>query len=90
MSLPPIPLDDVALDLIDHALNAVYDVDDDGIHHNVGSDMTLDQLLDFWSGPSPREHIRDTAEYIPIMWRSPRYSEHDLIRALVAEIRRLR
>ncbi|UAK38433.1 hypothetical protein K8O93_01110 [Gordonia bronchialis] len=44
-----IPLDDSAISLIKHALDAVCDVDDEGNHHNVGSDMTLSQLLESWS-----------------------------------------
>ena len=90
--LGPIPLDDTALDSIDHALNAVFTVDDTGKHHIQGAEYSLSQLLDFWSGYDPADGILDSyIDGIPVyLHEKPSYHEHDLIRALVAEVRRLR
>jgi len=90
--LDPIPLDDEALNAIEHALGAVYVVDDDGEHQITGAEYNLSQLLDFWSGHDHNDGILvdqwgDTKVY---GYTKPVYHEKDLIRALVAEVRRLR
>lgn len=96
MTTPPeplvVPLDDAALDAIDHGLGGVVHVTEDGEWKREGADYNLDQLLQFWSGYDPEDSYHDGyIDGIPVyVGNKPRLSEHDLIRALVAEIRRLR
>lgn len=94
-SLPPFPVDDFTIDQIEHALGGSFTVDEAGVHTLVGSDFTFDQLLNFLSGydeskltPSVNEYdtpIPDQFEY-----PDPIYRPTDVIRALIAEVRRLR
>ncbi|QNN98925.1 hypothetical protein PBI_MOVA_93 [Mycobacterium phage Mova] len=100
--LPPFPVDDFTLTQIEHALDTCIEITDDGEHRCVGGEFTLSELLDFLSGHDPERATligyTDTIpctdmhhdHAIPIYesW-DPRYSEHDLIRALVARIREL-
>lgn len=101
MTLGPIPLDNEALDAIEHALGAVYTFDDhdqalglaDSEPILTGADYTLDQLLRFWSGADPVEagELAGYAGDSPIYTsHKPCYSERDLLKALIAEVRRLR
>lgn len=95
--MPEVPVDDPALDAIEHALGGclTYTAEDGselGEPRLVGAEYQLADLLDFWAG-----HDRDNAVLIgyagtvPIHRAlTPTFSEHDLIRALIAEIRRLR
>jgi hypothetical protein len=87
-----VPLDDGALNAIEHALNGVVHVDDDGRWHREGAEYGLDQLLQFWSGHDPDDSYHGGyIDGIPVyVANKPRLSEHDLIRALVEEIRVLR
>lgn len=89
-ALPPFPLSDEVLDQVEHALRAVRG--DDG--EIQGAEYTLDRLLDFLSGV---DHSRATlashpADDGPEVWDywDARYTEHDLISALLSEVRRLR
>lgn len=95
---PVVPLDDAALDAIEHALPGCFEVDDDGTHRLVGADYTLDQLLQFWSGIDPNEE-GTLVGYVdsPLMGNVPMYempgvylTERDVIAALIAEVRSLR
>lgn len=99
-TLPEFPVDDFTLDQLEHALNtrvdgpAVMPFEDSGNEPRklVGGEFTLPQFLDFMSGHDPtRATLVGHADDVPIYesW-DQRYSEHDVIRALVAEIRRLR
>jgi hypothetical protein len=72
-----------------------YNDDGERVHH--GGDYTLAELLDFLSGYDPTLSVPlDTAPGPfgdDVEWTEypfPVYSEHDVIRALVAEVRRLR
>lgn len=101
-TLPPCPVDDFILDQIDHALGGAIGFDDDGARQLVGADFSLSQLLDFLSGVDDTKAVLvEAAHPDPLIansiegaaiYESPgrRYSEHDLIAALVTEIRRLR
>lgn len=87
-----VPVDDSALSAIEDALDAAYGVDESGAHILERGDFTLSQLLNFWSGHDPSEarlagYVGDAEVY-----EHPRPVLHpnDLIRALVAEIRRMR
>lgn len=100
MTLGSFPVDDSALNAIKDALNTAYgDVQEDGTHELVGGDFTLDQLLRFYSGyDESRSILIQEADPSREGWAGaavyqhldPQYSEHDLIRALVEEIERLR
>lgn len=83
------PVDDAALNTIEAAIAVSYDFDDDGNRVLIGGDFTLDQLLDFYSGFNPKTDLEpddENNDYITI----PLYSRHDMILALIHEIRRLR
>lgn len=94
--LPPFPVDDVTLLALEHALDACHTFNEEGEPVNIGSDYSLDQLLDLLSGYDPSKvvpvmdddgyEIPDTVEYVG----GPLYHPHDVIRALIAEVRRLR
>ena len=96
--LPQFPVDDFTLDQLEHALNTCVDSmtlpfqDSDEPRKLVGGEFTLSMFLDFMSGHDPqRATLVGYADDVPIYegW-DQRYSEHDVIRALVLEIRRLR
>ncbi len=86
------PVDEIALANLKHALNGSYTLGDDGDPVLIGADFTVDSLLKFYSGYSSENEIFDgfvggieTYTYAGIV-----LSEHDIIRALIAEIERLR
>jgi hypothetical protein len=95
--LPDFPVDDDILDRLEHALGTCWTFDDGGGKVHAGGDYTMAELLDFLSGydptlaiplgpaPGPFGGDVEWAEY-PF----PVYSEHDVLRALIGEIRRLR
>lgn len=80
MTLPPFPTDASTLDLVDSALSA----------DRTGS-TSLGALLDILSacGGSDVSATADEETGV-LMVRGPVYSADDVIRALVAEVRRLR
>lgn len=94
--LPPFPVDDVTLDAVEHALDAVLTYDELGGVRIVGADMSLPALLDFLSGYDPEKvapfedesgHTHDDiTEYVG----GPLYTRDCIIRALITEVRRLR
>lgn len=95
MTLSPFPVDDVTLDLVEHSLGAAYDADEDGDNVLVGADMNLHQLLGFLDGTAEVEHERKQAadvrgEHVVDMTDMTSYHVNDVIRALIAEVRRLR
>lgn len=101
--LPPFPVDDFTLDQLEHALNTAIEVADDGQWKPVGGDFTLSKFLQFMSGYDPEratfighvggipgaENLFDNPVPMYESWDQS-YSEHDVIRALVKEVRRLR
>jgi hypothetical protein len=90
------PVDDFTLDQVEHALGARLAVDSDGTHSVVGADFSLSKLLEFLSGYDPTKvvpmldedgyEIPDRVEYTG----PPVYTRDCVIRALIAEVRRLR
>jgi hypothetical protein len=92
------PVDDVTLNAIEHALQGCWvAVDPDGTHHWGGSDYSLSQLLNFLSGyDSDKLELLEEGEgtgwHDAPIYTYPEaiYSEHDVIRALIDEVRRLR
>lgn len=112
-TLPPFPVDDLALAAIDHALGGALTLDrpdgapDDGGPWLIGADYFLRTLLDFYAGTmgdDPAAVALDPGSDVTAdapLWERLRgarvvrdtrvhYSEHDVIRALIAEVRRLR
>jgi len=77
--LPPFPLDDASLELLFDA--SLRSKNDDGTYDG----FTLSRLLDFLSGYNPGTGVWDGEDDV---WES--YSERDVIRALIHEVRRLR
>ena len=87
----PFPVDDVTLAAVEHALGGAYTVGADGAHSVVGADFMLPQLLEFLSGYDPAAVVPlnddgTITEYVG----GAIYTEHCVIRALIAEVRRLR
>lgn len=104
--LPDFPVDDFTLNQLEHALNTCIEITDEGERRTVGGEFTVSQFLDFMSGYDPdrstlvgyttgipgspdSEGFHD--QPIPIYegW-DQHYSDHCVIRALIAEVRRLR
>lgn len=83
-----VPVDDAALNAIEHALKGAYTVEN-GEHRLVGADYSLTQLLDFWSGRDPgTDTLIGYEGEMPIYEASgPVLGLHDVIGALVAELR---
>lgn len=101
--LPPFPVDSDMLDRIEYAMQAAYDVDESGEHRLVGADYSLTQLLKFLSGhDSSRDVIVDGPDEVDRalginmieIWDCTAggsfYTRDCVIRALIAEVRRLR
>ena len=103
MTLPPVPLDDIALSQLEHALGASLTFDaEDGSELDaprvIHADYTLNTLLEFWSGTrdDPDGVVRQVGDFtaptsIPIYYDPrPQYSPQDVMLALINEVRRLR
>jgi hypothetical protein len=101
--LPDFPVDDFTLDQLEHALNTAVEVTDDGEFELVGGEFTLSRFLQFMSGYDPERSsfvgYVDGLPGAPGFFGEPTpmyehwdasYSESDVIRALIAEVRRLR
>jgi hypothetical protein len=99
-TLPPFPVDDATLSLLKEALDTAYDRD---FEHNPvvpEGKFSMPRLLDFVSEHSPETdkfvgygEVPGLLGYtdIPIYEvATPIYSERDVIRALIAEVERLR
>jgi hypothetical protein len=88
-TLPSFPVDDFTLRQVEHALDATYTVELDGTHVQVGADFSLSQLLDFLSGYDP-VRLEPTDDPNVFVYSGAVYHPNDVIRALIAEVRRLR
>lgn len=87
-TLPSFPVDDATLLAVEHALGGSLTVED-GQPILVGADYSLWDLLEFLSGYDPDKSVPigdGVYEYVG----GPIYHPDDVIRALVAEVRRLR
>lgn len=83
-----VPVDEQSLRLLKESLDAAYEVNDEGEHVLAGAEFSLHQLLQFWSGYDKSKLIQtgtDIYEY-----PDPVIHTHDVIRALIEEIERLR
>jgi len=95
VTLAAFPVDDATLGALEHALGGAFAVDDDGVHTVTGADMSVTGLLDFLSGYDPAKAVLALNEYDQPMpdvqeYPEPIYSRDCVIRALIAEVRRLR
>lgn len=77
------PVDDLTLDCLEHALNTSR-----GLDGLVGGEYTLSQFLDFMSGYNPSNRTVMSGDVYEL--HDVLLSEQDVIRALLAEVRRLR
>ena len=95
-TLPPFPVDDFTLDQIEHALGGSLTFDQDSTEPRLlRADFSLSRLLDFLSGYDESRLIQAVNEYdtpIPdtFEYPDPIYHVNDVLRALIAEVRRLR
>ena len=86
-----LPLDEFALSMIEEAMEAALGIDVHGNPYLERGEFTLDSLLEFWSETGDYVFSGYTSDDIPIYVRDkPRFSERDLIQALIDEVRRLR
>jgi hypothetical protein len=95
--LRPFPVDDLTLDALEHAMGGAFTVDEDGTHHLVGADFSVNQLLDWLAGidrdnDAILELLSDPEDPRLPVYYDPRPQFHytDIIRSLIAEVRRLR
>lgn len=91
------PVDDVTLAALEHAMGGAFTVDEDGTHHLVGADYSVCQLLDFLAGIDRNndtllELLSEPDDYGSPIYYDPRphYHHSDVIRSLIAGVRRLR
>ena len=89
------PVDDATLGALEHALGGAFAVDDDGVHTVTGADMSVTALLDFLSGYDPAKAVPALNAYdqpLPDVqeYPEPVFTRDCVIRALIAEVRRLR
>lgn len=86
-----LPLDEFSLGMIEEAMEATLGIDAEGLPYLERGEFTLDSLLEFWSESGEYQLEGYTSDDIPIYYRTtPRFSERDLIQALIDEVRSLR
>lgn len=86
MNLPPFPVDDATLDLLEHALDPRAHGDPEAESSSVWPLLTMMSEL----GGSDTTAVEEEVSEGVVVMRDPHYHDHDVIRALVAEVRRLR
>lgn len=88
IKLPSFPVDDQTLDLILDALKVSFVFAEDGTLDLVGGEFTLSSLLEFYSGYGETNLVDEgDGNYL---YLEPLYTETDIIRSLIDEIKRLR
>ena len=80
--LPPFPVDDVSLDML--AMAVIIQPSD-----NKTNLWSLLDMMSRMAGSDPQAVAEELDEEV-LMMRDPIYTEHDVIEALVFEVRRLR
>ncbi len=86
--LPPFPVDDATLDLLEAAMNPREHGDPDATQSSV---WPLLEFMSQLSGSDTRATVDDDPDGGRIVHlRDPLYHDHDVIAALIAEVRRLR
>ena len=83
-----VPVDEASLALIEDALNAGFECDEEGNHALVGAEFSINQLLMFWSGYDNSRLIQIDERWSE--YPDPVLTRDDIIRALINEIRRIR
>ena len=92
------PVDEQALKMVRESLDSCYTVNDEGEPVLARGDFTLNDLLEFYSGYDPEDYTPLGMHPSPfgddlVEWRmhnQPIFHEHDVIRALIDEVERLR
>lgn len=87
MSMKPFPTDETTLSMLEVAMESYFTCDEEG-NHELHGEFQMATLLEFLSGPSKYSNIEDDERFA--FRHEPMYSEHDVIQALIDEIRRLR
>lgn len=87
--LGPFPVDDFTLDALEHSLNGVMEVDEEGNHHVVGADYSFWQFINFMSGYD-ESRLTPTEDPEVNIYNGQVYFPTDIIRSLIHEVRRLR
>ncbi len=82
-----IPIDEEGLVRLEDAMRTKFRVDENGDHHLVDGEFTLATLLAFYSEYDPAKSIPegDGSVYDGVI-----YGPTDVIKVLIAEVRRLR
>jgi hypothetical protein len=86
VNLPPFPVDPATLDLLDLALDPRSHGDPDA---ETSSVWDLLRLMSEMAGSDTTAVAEQVCDGIVVM-RDPHYHDHDVLKALIAEIRRLR
>lgn len=86
-SMKPFPTDETTLSMLEVAMQSYFTCDEEG-NHELHGEFQMATLLEFLSGPSNYSNIDDDERFV--FRHEPMYSEHDVIQALIDEIRRLR
>ena len=88
------PVDDITLEAIEHALQGVWHLEDDGTHTLVGAEYSFHNLMNFLSGYDPTKEVLisddDSTVETYVYEGGTIYGYQDVIKALVNEVKRLR
>lgn len=92
MTLPPFPVDDATLDMLCAAMDPLSAGDESADRSCMGEFLTVMSQLGGSDTDAVEEVMDDGRDGGPqvVVMRDPHYHEHDVIRALVAEVRRRR
>lgn len=85
VELPPFPVDDTTLDLLEAAMNPREHGDPEATQSSVWEFLEMMSQL----GGSDPKAVEEEHDGVKVM-RDPVYHEHNVISALIGEIRRLR
>jgi hypothetical protein len=90
--LPPFPVDDATLGMIEAALNPRAHGDPEAVSSSIGPLLTMLSQLGGSDTQAVAEVLDDGGDggASIVMMRDQHYHDHDVIAALVAEVRRLR
>ena len=85
--MKPFPTDETTLSMLEVAMKSYFTCDEEG-NHELHGEFQMATLLEFLSGTSNYSNIDGDKRFV--FRHEPMYSEHDVIQALIDEIRRLR
>ena len=86
VGLPPFPVDPATLDLLDHALDPRSHGDPAA---ETSSVWDLLRMMSEMAGSDVNAVEEEVSDGV-FMMRDPHYHDHDVLKALIAEVRRLR